>query len=181
LAVSFSAVVAVITVLWVIGRVIIALLSKKIVYKRELQLLLIYMCIIGLTRLTFFPFHLVNGKIQPMTVTFSEYRFNLAPLVHLFDYTARSDLLLNVIGNCVMFIPIGFILPIVYKELNRFYKVLLTGFLLSFSIEITQLIFTDRMCDVDDLILNTVGCFIGYGVYCIVVTLTKSEKSRTNN
>ena len=170
---SFSSLVIAISVLWITVRIIMVTLSKKISWKREIQLLLVYICILVVVRMTFFAFHLVDGKIEPLTITFTEYRTNFTPLVHLFDYPTLSDLLLNVIGNCALFIPVGIILPYVYGKLNRFYKVLFAGALFSLLIEISQLIFTNRLFDVDDLVLNTFGCCIGYGIYCIVKTIKK--------
>ena len=90
-----------------------------------------------------------------------------SPLVHLFDYDSRRDLLLNAIGNVAMFIPTGIILPILYKELDSFWKTLAAGAMLSLCIEIIQLPFSVRASDVDDLILNTLGVAVGYGIYAL--------------
>jgi glycopeptide antibiotics resistance protein len=64
-----------------------------------------------------------------------------------------------------MFIPSGMILPVVYKKRNSFGKVLITGAFISLGIEILQLPFASRASDIDDLILNTLGVAIGYGIY----------------
>lgn len=63
--------------------------------------------------------------------------------------------------NIILFVPIGFISPLIW---NRFYKAkntILLGFVLSLFIEIMQ-IFTFRNTDIDDLIMNTLGTAIGY-------------------
>ena len=70
--------------------------------------------------------------------------------------------IINIVGNIVLFIPIGILIPILWKIKDRY--VILIGFLISLSIEITQL-FLDRVTDVDDLILNTLGVIIGVLVY----------------
>ena len=68
-----------------------------------------------------------------------------------------------------MFIPTGIIMPILYKRLNRFWKVLLAGAGLSFGIEMIQLLFPGSVTDIDDLILNAAGVAIGYGIYKLAV------------
>ena len=52
--------------------------------------------------------------------------------------------------------------------LDRFWKVLLAGAGLSFVIEMMQLLFPGSVSDIDDLILNTAGVAIGYGIYMLV-------------
>ena len=49
--------------------------------------------------------------------------------------------------------------------LDRFWKVLFAGAGLSFVIEMMQLLFPGSVSDIDDLILNTAGVAIGYGIY----------------
>ena len=64
-----------------------------------------------------------------------------------------------------MFIPSGIVLPVVYKKLDNFGKVVAAGAFISFCIEILQLPFASRASDIDDLIMNTLGVVIGYGIY----------------
>jgi glycopeptide antibiotics resistance protein len=78
----------------------------------------------------------------------------------------------NIAGNMAMFIPTGIVLPVEYKELAGFWKTVAAGALLSLSIEILQLPFPSRASDVDDLILNTLGVAVGYGIYAAVKRLT---------
>ena len=74
-----------------------------------------------------------------------------------------------------MFIPSGIVLPIVYRKLDRLGKVVAAGAFISFCIEVLQLPFRSRVSDVDDLILNTLGVAIGYGIYALVRRI-KHEK-----
>ena len=69
--------------------------------------------------------------------------------------------IINIIGNIVMFIPVGFFSPLLWTKLNSLKKVVLFGFGISFIIEFTQL-FLIRATDIDDLILNTSGAMLGY-------------------
>ena len=156
------------TAIWLMVRVAIWIKQKRIEWKREAVLLLMYINLAVILRFTFFPMSKVDGRIQPLVfdiATAFPFRVNLLPLVNLFDYDSKRDLLLNVIGNAAMFIPSGIVLPFVYKRLNSFWKVLLAGIGISLCIEMIQLPFSVRATDIDDLILNTIGIILGYGIY----------------
>lgn len=73
--------------------------------------------------------------------------------------------LLNVVGNILMFMPMGFFLPLL-KKLN-FPATVLYGFTFSLLIEIAQLPL-ERVSDVDDLILNTTGTVVGFGFFLFI-------------
>lgn len=166
--ISYAFMVIIISVLWLIIRAAIWLKQKHIDWKRELQLLLVYICIIVVTRFTFCPFGKVDDKIQPLVFykdNWFPFRINLLPFVNLFDYPVFKEALLNIIGNTTMFIPVGIIWPIVFKKLDTPAKVITAGVGYSLCIEILQLPFYDRVSDVDDLILNSLGYIIGYGIY----------------
>ena len=172
----YAQAIAVITCLWILLRVHFNTKTRRINWKRELQLLLVYTCIIVVVRFAFFPFSKVNGKIQPLLFNLAMVyppRINLIPLVNLLDYEVFREMLINVIGNISMFIPIGVIWPAVFRELDRPWKVIAAGIGFSLCIEILQLPFFDRVTDVDDLILNSAGFLAGYGAYLLVKTIKK--------
>lgn len=75
-----------------------------------------------------------------------------------------------------MFIPSGIVLPIVYKRLDTFCKVILAGAGISLCIEIIQLPFSVRATDIDDLILNTIGVIVGYVIYTLAQYLRKAKR-----
>jgi len=77
-----------------------------------------------------------------------------------------SYLLINVIGNIVMFWPLG-ILPSVLWKNPRWWKALLLGFICSLSIELSQLRI-QRGTDIDDLWLNALGALSGYWIYLLI-------------
>ena len=97
--------------------------------------------------------------------------------MRLFDYEIRRELILNLIGNVGMFIPSGIVLPVIYKRLDSFWKVIAAGAMISLCIEIIQLPFSVRASDVDDLILNTLGVAVGYAIYALV---QKQKKRKTS-
>ena len=176
--ISYTFMVILISVLWMIVRGVVWVKQKRIAWKRELQLLFIYICIIVVTRFTFCPFGKVDGRIQPLVFykdNWFTFRINLVPIVHLFDYPQMSEALLNFIGNTTMFIPIGIVWPSVFKKLNTHVKVIAAGVGYSLCIELVQLPFYDRVSDIDDLILNSLGYLIGYGIYVGVKCLKRKR------
>lgn len=66
--------------------------------------------------------------------------------------------------NVILFIPLGFFLPFLYKKYNRLANIVLAGFLISLSIELVQM-FDIGTTDINDLIANTLGTFLGFGIY----------------
>lgn len=66
--------------------------------------------------------------------------------------------------NILMVMPLGFLLPYIWKNFRNIGRVALAGFLLSAFIEFSQL-FTNRLADIDDLIMNTIGAVLGYLVW----------------
>ena len=159
------------TALWLLCRGILWLRQKKIVWKREAVLLLMFVNLAVLIRFVFYPFFTVSGHVRPLMINLSSIqplRINLIPFVHILDYDNKREAAINFIGNISMFIPTGIILPILYHRLDRFWKVLLAGAGLSLAIEMMQLLFPGSVSDIDDLILNTAGAAIGYGIYKLV-------------
>lgn len=167
-----------ITMTWCLVRVVIAVKNKEINWKRELQLILVYICFIVIARYVFFPFSKVDGKIQPLIFDDKLFtaKINLIPLVHMFDYAIKREAIINFVGNVTMFIPVGIVYPIVYKGLNTYWKVIVAGVGLSLCIEMVQLPL-DRTVDIDDLIMNSFGYVIGYGIYLLVGKIKKMLKS----
>ena len=66
-------------------------------------------------------------------------------------------------ANMVMYLPLGVLLPLVWKD-ARWYRVTAAGLALSLVTELVQPV-VGRSFDVDDLIANTLGTLVGYGVF----------------
>ncbi len=74
----------------------------------------------------------------------------------------------NLAGNVLMFIPLGFLLPAVFPRLGRFWRFLGAVAAILVLVEVTQLFALLGSCDVDDLILNTLGVFMGYILWRLI-------------
>jgi hypothetical protein len=86
---------------------------------------------------------------------------NLTPLAG----TDKADMLQNI----VVFLPLGFLLPLVARVRSAL-RVLIYGFLLSLAIETVQLVQSQignggHVADINDLLANTLGAFVGYGIF----------------
>ena len=82
----------------------------------------------------------------------------------------------NLMMNIMMFIPIGFMLPLLSIKTKNFLTVASIGFLMTVSIETAQF-FTGRGgFAVDDIINNTLGALIGFGIYKVMAIRPFSVK-----
>ena len=75
---------------------------------------------------------------------------------------------INLVGNVVMFIPLGFFFGARYPKLRALWRTLLATVLIICLVEAVQLFTLVGSCDVDDLILNTAGSGLGYGIFRIL-------------
>lgn len=92
---------------------------------------------------------------------------NLVPFKEILRYEIGSRLFIkNVIGNVVMFIPYGIFASLFTKIEKPFHAICLV-FFASVTVETTQLMI-GRVFDIDDIILNVIGGFIGYGIYMLI-------------
>ena len=94
----------------------------------------------------------------------------------IYDWFAK-----NLMVNIIMFMPCGFLLPLFLKK-NRIWQVLMIGIVLSVIIEIIQTLLSVGTADIDDVILNTFGTFIGFGIYKLIydVWINKSKRKTAN-
>ncbi len=95
------------------------------------------------------------------------YSFELFWTYHEISRGIRNDLLPQVIMNVVVFVPIGVMVgALIYKltSSKRWIIVIGFGLALSISIEAMQFFFNKGFSELDDVIHNTLGCMIGFGI-----------------
>ncbi|SHG41542.1 VanZ family protein [Ornithinibacillus halophilus] len=83
--------------------------------------------------------------------------------------------MINLVGNIVVFIPIGIFAVLLYSSI-KLRHVILIGFTCTLFIEFSQLILSSlgllaRSFDVDDLLLNTIGVVLGYILIKLLILL----------
>ena len=84
----------------------------------------------------------------------------------------------NIILNILLFVPMGFFLPALFKKLRVFWRVYLTGFAVSLLIETAQLLLNRGIFEADDLLNNLLGTMIGYGLYQIFLLCRSAYADR---
>ena len=126
---------------------------------RELWLNLFFLYSLAVTYVTFFP----------LTIYFDiERHVNWIPFVEMKWLLYRPLVaVLNLAGNVVMFAPLGFLVPILFARYRSLGKTTALGLLVSVGIEFLQYWTGAREADIDDVMLNTLGAAIGYGLYHI--------------
>lgn len=87
----------------------------------------------------------------------------------------REELLAENIMNVLAFTPIGLLLGLSFRNIN-WWQVLLVGSLISISVEAMQFWLKRGFAETDDVIHNTLGGLIGYGLFRLFQTLCPSFK-----
>lgn len=169
-------------------------------FRRETALVLFVFFCAGLAALTLFPanfwagtydflFHptawgtLIREWYPAWEETVSQFAYlpnMLTPFEEISRALDRKSywLLFMLLGNIIMFMPIGFFPALLWRNW-RWWKSLLLGFCTSVSIEFIQF-FIGRSTDIDDVILNTAGAMAGFWAFCLLRLLfpTFTEKFR---
>ena len=101
---------------------------------------------------------------------------NLVPFKEIFRYSFGSyKFMKNVVGNVILFIPFGFFASY-YINNKKTSVALFTSLIVSACAEGIQY-YIGRTFDVDDIILNVIGGFIGYLLF-ICLTAIKGKLPR---
>ena len=104
----------------------------------------------------------------------AEYRYNLTLFQEIGRYygigirTGAWKLFwLNVVGNVLVFVPLGVFIPSLFQRCRNVFVIGLLSLELSVIVEVTQLVTRVGSFDVDDLLLNTMGGIIGGIIFWI--------------
>ncbi len=106
-------------------------------------------------------------------------KINLVPMHTITEFWnnlhggGRSHAFINLAGNVVMFVPLGFFIPYIFRKADSFRYSMIYALITIVCIEIIQLVTLLGSLDVDDLILNMIGAAIGYWIYRLTARLLK--------
>ena len=100
----------------------------------------------------------------------------LVPIWNLVANLRDGDRVLTTLagaaGNVALFLPFGFLLPLLATRMDRWWRTVGAGFVVSASIEATQLGFPGlRRPDVNDMLMNTLGAALGFAAYRLAAML----------
>lgn len=73
----------------------------------------------------------------------------------------------NLVGNICLFMPFGFILPIIKKK-KGFLRIFFWGVLFALLLESSQFVFGIGKADIDDIFLYSLGVCLGYIIYLVL-------------
>lgn len=79
----------------------------------------------------------------------------------------------NIIGNLLLFFPMGAFLPAVFKSCRKLPTALISLTLMIVLVEVLQLFLGVGRLDIDDLILNLTGALAGWIIYSIFKEIKK--------
>lgn len=136
---------------------------KNIFKKLSILIFILYIYILGYLTL-FSPYYGRESFHRSL---------NLIPfktiLVFLnFSYKLQLEIIItNIFGNIAAFIPMGLLLPIIFRPINNLKRIFYIVMLSTLTIEVFQYVLGVGTTDIDDIILNTLGGIIGFGLYKI--------------
>ena len=70
----------------------------------------------------------------------------------------------NLLGNIILFLPLGVLLPFLFYKCKSLLTVIAIAFCTSLLVEMLQFCLQIGMADIDDVLLNTFGAILGYFV-----------------
>ncbi len=129
---------------------------------------------------------LIFKNVSPQDILSADryiYRtFNFIPFKSIIGYFHGKNIwisLMNVVGNIVIFVPLGIYFQIFCRNKKILSSVLLV-FAFSLFVEVAQGFLAIGATDVDDVILNTLGGAVGVLIYKFLFSVLKDEnKART--
>ena len=74
----------------------------------------------------------------------------------------------NLFGNVAAFIPLGFFIPRLFRKMRRLLRTVLLAGCIILSVEVLQYYTSLGSCDIDDIMLNLLGVFIGYLIFKVL-------------
>lgn len=150
-------------VIWIIYRIII-MKKHNMNILREIAINIFFVYFLAVLYFTIFK----NGLLEISLLHFGH--INLIPLRETIRMFVNNPMgnkyaYYNVIGNILLFMPLGFLIPMLFKTYDNFKKVMICGIVTSFAIEFIQYFTAMNLSDVDDIIFNTIGALLGLICY----------------
>lgn len=171
--------------IWIIVRVFAMWFKKKrgkmILAKREILLNLFFVYLLCVLAVTFFPLYISWGEFRE-----TWFSINVVPVYStindIMKTTGDSNItnfmmkfwVKNIGGNILLLLPLGTMLPMMWKRFESIKKTIIFGFCFSLCIEVLQLLsgfigVWGRAFDIDDILLNTVGTFLGFIIFSKII------------
>ncbi|MYL49809.1 VanZ family protein [Halobacillus litoralis] len=125
--------------------------------------------------LVFYMFFQLRGSagVSMTLVEYIQSHSNLVPFKTIENYITALEkgtmdtwtAVKNLLGNVLVFIPMGIFLPSLFRKLRRLSPFLLAFVLIILSAEVMQLLTQRGSFDIDDFILNVLGAWLGFKLW----------------
>lgn len=89
-------------------------------------------------------------------------------LVGDYSLSLKRHAVINLVGNVIMFVPLGFFTARLWRIFRPLWRCALLGGGIIVCVELIQFLTRVGSCDFDDLLLNVVGICLGYGLMRLV-------------
>ena len=112
-------------------------------------------------------------EITPFSKQHFEMFLNLIPFKTEIDYFKQlaehtvntRTVVMNIGVNLILFLPMGMALPVLFEnKFNKLWEIIVFVAVIVIICEAIQFITVRGSADIDDVILNTVGAAVGYGI-----------------
>lgn len=138
-------------------------------------------------------FKIINWTKEQLAIYLNT-SFNIIPFKTIIGYVKdmftslldTSVIFVNLLGNIVCLMPLALFIPMLFKKVNNTKKFIICILCVTLGIELFQFITLSGSCDIDDIILNTLGAYIMYrilnikDVKLLVKNVFKLEKNKLN-
>lgn len=156
----------------------------KLLIQRMINRILSYMNGFGQSQYVFSN-NWMNDQISFFDFSAWQMNINIMPLKTIIFYAkaehVNTDIAINnLMGNLILLLPLGLLLPFLFKRCQKLTSIVAISFVTSISIEVIQFILQIGMADIDDIILNTFGAIIGFYGYKLMIWLLSLRTQNKN-
>lgn len=150
--------------------------------KREVDDVPWYWAVLFGAYLGFLFYLLFFSQEYGRTTEAQEYRYNLELFKEIKRFWGNRETIgiknvfINLAGNVAAFAPFGFLAPMYFRWAKNVIGCTFVTALFSLLVETVQLITKVGAFDVDDIILNAAGGFVGYLCFWILIGWRKKRK-----
>ncbi|AKM19992.1 VanZ family protein [Geobacillus stearothermophilus] len=141
----------------------------------------------------FYSLSVVKLTLLPITISFDKtsypdmpwkYYYQLIPFQTIISAWKQGNLL-QVVGNIVLLLPLPILIGLLKKRSTGFFRTLTVVISVSLGIELTQLLINcltgipNKVADVDDFILNSIGGLVGWATIKLYFVLIREKKDQS--
>lgn len=158
---------------WIVARLVRFAIQKRGSLLRELTLTILFLFLWFLIQRTLEPFVLALDRTPepPNLVPLRGLLLMLQRAIAVDHAFTRWIVAVNIFGNILIFVPIGYLVSVLTPNRHKGWMAFAIGLAISLTIEIVQLSFVIRVFDVDDLILNSFGAWLGFITFLLATKI----------